>query len=388
MQKKIIVMAIASAISTSAFADASFYGIVDAAIANASASGQKSDMVTLSGGQSASRVGLNASEELSGGMKAIVNLEYQLDTQTSQNNTVVTATSSTANTANAAALPSTASSIIARQQLLGLTGSFGTVATGYLQTTGYDWEGKYDPIFSSAVSVLQSMNKGFLIGSIAAAARAQRALAYISPDMNGLTFALNYSTSMPGNGNLSGLGNLLLADAAANVKGTALLASGNYTSGPVSAGLVIANLIQASGTNVSDWALGGSFDAGAAKLYGTYQTSKTTTAAGASATDKALSMTVVLPIGADAAAVQYAKNSPDSAKGSVGGSGFTVGYLHTMSKTTNMYVAYESVKNDSGTTAFSADNNVLSLGWGAAGAANANNGASSSLIAVGLRKKF
>ncbi len=55
----------------------------------------------------------------------------------------------------------------ARQQMLAVAGDFGTVATGYLQTTGYDWPVKFDPTAGSLVSPLQSMTKGanFLIGS-------------------------------------------------------------------------------------------------------------------------------------------------------------------------------------------------------------------------------
>lgn len=371
MQKKIIVMAIASAISTSAFADASLYGTIDAAVANVSGSGQKSDLLVISGGQSASRVGLNASEDLDGGVKAIVNLEYQLDTQT--NSTLTKA----------------------RQQLLGLSGSFGTVATGYLQTTGYDWENKYDPLAGSAVSSLQVANAGMLVGTIAGAARAPRALAYISPNMGGLTFAANYSTAVS-----PALGNLTVADTSAAAKSTAYLLSGTYASGPLSVGLVLAGLkgattVAGAATTVSpdmsDLALGASFDAGAAKLYGTYQNSKTTPAAGTSTTNSALSMSVVLPVGADAAAVQFAKASVDSAIGSsLGATGFTLGYMHTMSKTTNMYVAYQSVKNDSNGSFFSADNNALANTINAAGAVTGTMavGGSSSVLALGLRKKF
>ena len=119
--------------------------------------------------------------------------------------------------------------------MLALAGDFGTVATGYLQTTGYDWAGKYDPTSGSAISPLQSMTKSTnLVGSTTAAARAQRALAYISPNMSGVTVAVNYSTA------LSGLGNLTVANTAAETKETAMLASVGYDMGPLSVGGVYA----------------------------------------------------------------------------------------------------------------------------------------------------
>src|SRR5512143_3898327 len=116
MQKKIIALAIAAAFSAPAFADVNMYGSVDAGIAHASADGQKSDTLAVSGGLSASRFGVNAAEDV-GSMKVLVNLEYGLDNQT--NSTVGVSTT-------AAALGG--SVIAARQQMLAVAGDFGTVA--------------------------------------------------------------------------------------------------------------------------------------------------------------------------------------------------------------------------------------------------------------------
>ena len=50
MQKKIIALAIAAAFSAPAFAaDVNVYGVVDAAVARVSNSGQKSDLLAVSG---------------------------------------------------------------------------------------------------------------------------------------------------------------------------------------------------------------------------------------------------------------------------------------------------------------------------------------------------
>ncbi len=355
MQKKIIALAIAAAFSGSAFADATLYGAVDAAVASLSGSGQKSELLVVSGGAGASRIGVNAAEDLDNGMKVVVNVEYGLNTEVAGGD------------------------FGARQELLGLAGGFGTVATGYLQTTGYDWQVKFDPVAGSLVSPLQSMNSGMLIGATAAAARANRALAYISPDLGGVVVAVNYSTEVAG-----GLGAAGSASTSQIVKSTAFLASATYTAGPLAVGGVMASLeggknaggVEAA--DMSDMAVGASYDLGVAKLMGTYQTSKTT-AAGVSNTNKAMSFSAVIPAGPGLVGVQYATHK--NATSSNGGSGFLVGYLLPMSKTVMAYAAYESVKNQSASRAFSVDNNGLA-------AATLDLGGSSSLVAVGLRKKF
>lgn len=382
MQKKLIALAVAAAFSAPAFADATLYGAVDAAIANVSGTGLKGDTIAVSGGAGSSRIGINAAEDLDNGLKAVVNLEYGLDTQQKGGD------------------------FAARQELLGVAGSFGTVATGYLQTTGYDWQVKFDPVAGSLVSPLQSMNSGMLIGTIAAGARAQRALAYISPNLSGVTVAVNYSTALNGAGantlNGGGLGNVAAASAGTFAKAKAYLVSATYAGGPLTVGLVIAKatlgngggtavlpdfpLVTGAQPDVSDMALGASYDLGVAKLMGTYQTSKATLAGATVYNMKAMSFSAVVPVGPGMVGAQYAVNKNDVVN--TGASGYLVGYLQPMSKTVTAYAAYESVKNGSATGAFSADNNALARNATTGATVPMSLGASSSVIAVGLRKKF
>lgn len=63
MQKKIIALAVVAVFSTPAFADVTPYGIIDGAIVNVSATGQKSDLLALSGGASGSRIGAKVTED-------------------------------------------------------------------------------------------------------------------------------------------------------------------------------------------------------------------------------------------------------------------------------------------------------------------------------------
>jgi predicted porin len=360
MQKKLIALAIAAAFSAPAFADVSLYGVADAALVNVSADGQKSDLLAVSGGLAASRFGVKAVEDLDNGMKAVVVLEYGLDIQT--NSTV--GVDSTANAISGNAMT-------ARQQMLAVAGGFGTVATGYLQTTGYDWGVKFDPAAGSAVSSLQNMSKGHMIGSAAIASRAPRALAYISPDMGGVTVAVNYTTSFD---NL--LGNLGLASGAnTGLKTTAYLLSATYNGGPVSVGGVYAATNNAStgAAKLTEYALGASYDLTVVKLFGTYQSIKSDVA-GATA-DKVMSFSVVAPVGPGAIAASYAKSSLGTVAGTnQNGSGITVAYLQGLSKTTTLYVALNKISNSTGGTNYSVLGNALS--------------ANSTVLALGLNKKF
>lgn len=391
MQKKIIALAVAAAFSAPAIAadeattKVNFYGIIDAAVANVSAGGQKGDLIAVSGGLSGSRLGVKVAEDLGSGLKASAVLEYGLDTENSDGMSPATSTTTGTAPAGGGAITATTTStptVTARQKMLAVSGGFGTVATGYLQTAGYDFAGKFDPVFGSSVSPLQVVTKAnFLIGAVTAAARAQRAIAYISPDINGLTVAVNYSTALAGAGNLG-----VASGATTGLKTTAMMLTGVYTAGPLTAGAAYASVsnddttpvLATVGTNSSEIALGASYDLGVAKVMGTYQDNKVKNAIGS---NKAMSLSGVIPVGTNAVAVTYAKNTIGSTAAADNGSGLTLGYLHNLSKMTTAYAAYSTVKNGSDARAYSVVNNTIAN-------ANMTLGASSTLIAAGLRVKF
>ncbi|MBU0621707.1 MAG: porin [Gammaproteobacteria bacterium] len=327
MQKKLIALAVTAAFSTSAFAEATVYGIVDAAVASISATGMKSDIRSLSGGLSGSRIGVVAAEDLDNGMKAIAKIEYKLDSQLSDG------------------------VLAARQEMLALAGGFGTVAAGYLQTTGYDWQGMFDPASGSQVSPLTRVNSGFLIGSGAAAARAQNALAYISPDLGGVTVAVNYTTDFANTG-------MVASGTTSGNKTTATLLSATYKAGPLAVGGVYAGTANddTGYAKTTDMAVGASYDLGAAKLMGTYQTNKTDTTG--ATTQKAMSFSVVAPVGPGAVVGSYAKNSM-SGTGNDDNS-MTVAYLQGLSKTTTAYGAVHKINTKTANVA--ADTTIVVVG--------------------------
>jgi predicted porin len=353
MQKKLIALAVATAFSAPAFADVTTYGLIDFAVVNVSASGQKSNLVAISNASAASRVGFKASEDLSNGMKAVVVMEYGFETDSSLGLTGAKA----------------------RQNMLAVVGDFGTVAAGYLQTTVYDFNAKFDPVYGSKASPAATVTKGggFLQDG---AARAQHAVAYISPNFSGVKVAVNYSTAL--SDTVSGLG--LASNAATGNKTTAFLLSGGYDAGPLTVMAVYGKTANEDTApqvaTTSEVMVGGSYDLGVAKLMGTFASSNT--GAATKVTNTAFSFSAVMPVSTGAIAASYAANKMNTAN--TNGSGFVLGYLHTLSKETTAYVAYESVSNGSATKAYSVAGNAV--------AAASPNGSSSSLIAVGLRKKF
>jgi general bacterial porin, GBP family len=330
MQKKIIALAIAAAFSAPAFADTTVYGIVDAAVANFSSSvaNSKGHLTVISGGLSTSRVGVKTVEDLDNGMKVVAVLEDKLDV--SEGATTL---------------------VSPRQKILALAGGFGTVAAGYAQTTGYDWAVKFNPFAGSAVDALASVNSSFLIGSTAVAARAPHALAYISPDLGGVTVAYNHSFDVANSGSSVN-------------KMTANLLSATYAAGPLAVGAVYAGAHQvnvaSAGSDITDVALAASYDLGAAKLFGTYQTNKTN--ADNAKTNNAMSFSAVAPVGPGAIvaslAVATIKGATDDDKKDT----LSLAYLQGLSKTTTAYAALTRVGDKANSAADKVTITVLAVG--------------------------
>jgi predicted porin len=388
MKKSLIALAVVGAFSAPAFADTSVYGLLDGAIANVTGTNLKGQTLGVSGGLAPSRLGFNASEDLGGGMKAIVNLEYSIDGQsnTSLGGLGAGTACTAAQAAKVGGCPAAQAGnsavndggVVARQQLLGLTGDFGTVAIGYLQSAALDFGRKYDPTAESAVSPLQNMGVGggFLIGAVQGLSRAPRAVAYITPNMSGFTLSGAYSTAANPNAPLGNVGQASGTD----INATAGLVSGFYETGALSVGLVYGEVsVPAGGNGQKEWALGGNYDFGMAKVFATYQENTQDNTPG---DNKLYSISGVIPAGPGAIALSYAHaNMGQNNASNDSGSSYTAAYLHSMSKTTTLYAAYNHTTQDNGTANFSTDNSAVANG-------NLTAGGNTSLFAIGLSKKF
>lgn len=339
MQKKLIALAVAGLASSAAFAQSNVtvYGVADVYYGYSNATGQVARNAVNSGGLSGSRLGFKGTEDLGNGLKALFTLEYGLSVD---DNTGVGA-----------------GSALARQQFVGLTGGFGTAIAGRLQTAGYDFSAVTNGFHGTAVNPLQNVTKGFggsyaltgtlLDGSlIGQSSRASNALAYVSPSFGGVVVAYNHAR-LSETANTGSAGNPGTSDSLAN------LLSATWTGGPAAASVIYTNASLASnqGANtaksIAEWAVGGSYDFGVAKLYGSYQNQKVDT----KSADKAWQLSGVIPTGAAGKVlVGYAQNSVKSTAASDDSKSWTLAYLHSLSKRTTLYTGYTNVKNDSGAT--------------------------------------
>ena len=370
MQKKIIALAIAGLASSAAFAadTVTLYGVADAYVGAFSATGAQNSNQVNSGGLAASRIGFKGVEDLGGGLKALFVLEYRLDID---GNNAIGGTYNGVTTDSAGnAISAANQSGPARQQMVGLTGNFGTVVAGRLQTAGYDWAVKFDALGGTAVSPLQFVNGNFKIGGTNLHARANNALAYISPSFSGVTLAANYALAAEESA----------LDGATSNKIAVTQLAATYENGPIAAGVVFdkqsttaVSLTQdpALAKNSTDWAFGASYNFGVAKLFATYQTTKnndgtvqaadiaaTTATFGTpavakilagdkAATNKAYSIGVTVPVSAAGTIVgSYAVNKIATTDVADNNKAYTLAYTHALSKRTTAYAAYTRVNAD------------------------------------------
>lgn len=395
MQKKIIALALA-AMAGSAFAQSNvtIYGVVDAGVARMSATGLKSQYAVESGMLGGSRIGFKGVEDLGNGLKALFTLEYALAVD--DNNGV--GAKDAAGTFSAADLWS---GTVARQQLVGLTGGFGTAVVGRLQTAGYDWACAYNPIAGSALDTVGKLKAATLL-QCGSGGRADNALAYISPSFGGVTVALNharvteaaayniYKKADPTQG--------YLVDANGNQIGvakdnTANLVSVKYDNGPLSASAIYSRISMA-GTSVSDdvseYGLGASYDLKVAKLFGTFQAQKNN--ASGSGRDKKYSFAVAAPVSAAGTVVaSYARNKlNNNSVSSDGSSAYNLSYLHALSKRTTAYAGYTRVTNqsngDAGVVGAYNPNGAYVAATAAAPATGGDGNAS--VLGLGINHKF
>ncbi len=332
MQKKLIALAIAGLASTAVFAQSNvtIYGIADVYAGHASADGKTSQNVINSGGWSGSRLGFKGSEDLGDGLKTIFVLEYGLNMDA--NSGIGAPEVTAANTV--------ATGTQARQQLVGLTGNFGTAVAGRAQTAGYDFSNVVNPLHGTAFNPTKAVYTGLGGTLVNSDSRANNAFAYTSPDFSGFKVAYNHArVTEAANAN----GAVVGGSAKDN---TANLLSGTYTSGPLALTAIYTRVTMdatVANDDVKELGFGGSYDFGMVKLHADYQT----TQVGSASKNKLWALGATVPVSAAGNVVfSYAANKKDSSAASDNTKAWTLAYQHNLSKRTMLYAAYERVTND------------------------------------------
>ena len=255
--------------------------------------------------------GLKGSEDLGGGLKAIFKLEsgFELDTGTASN------------------------TLFEREANVGLSGSFGQVTLGRQYTSYYSSYGGTEMLWNNNFAVSNTVDKSGLATN---GTRTANSVRYDTPSFSGLTGSVTYGF---------GEDKTATADATDNISFNV-----SYANGPVMATFAHQENTLALNAGTTKFNLfGGTYDLGAAKLNGRYQTTSNGTV-----DDKMYQVGVTVPVGAFSYGVGYA-NEKSSTPGmaDLNSNGFGLVGMYDMSKRTTLYVGYKSTKVESAPAAIS-----------------------------------
>jgi len=346
-KKNLVAVAALLAVAGVAHADVKLYGMVDASFGSfegAHTKGASGSRVTKvnSGDMMTSYIGVSGDEDLGGGLKAGFALESFLAADTGAN------------------VPNNAGQFWGRTSNVFVSGNFGTVTIGQsdnpLFTSGYT----YNP-FGSSMSFSPTMRHLNYIG------QTSKPTGYSS--MPGAGFDTGWINSIAYQsqtfGGFSFIGQYAAKESTATNTANSYALAGTYAAGPFAATLTYekggysaagtaSSLAPSYGANDKVTDLGASYDLGVVKLFGqaTY-IKKTCDASGSTAAapsctavdakDKIWQLGASVPVtdkGAVLASFGQLKHTEagmaDSAKDEV----FSLGYDYTLSKRTDVYVAF------------------------------------------------
>lgn len=382
MKKSLIALAVASAISSPAFAATSnvdIYGQFDVSVDRTSGIKTISNVNPLQknsawrASSNASRIGLKGTEDLGGGLAAIWQFEQGVNLD---------------NGANSSAWGNS------RNTFLGLKGGFGTVLAGTNDTPYKMSTLVLDPFVDTAgdYNAIVGSFHGYNTSDL----RLGNVVAYISPSFSGLTFAA--ATSFMKETGLN------------NTKGSPSVYSGmvNYANGPLylSAAYEQAKHLGSATTvdlDLRSWKLGAGYNFGDFTVNAIYDNIKgtvnntagsflgTSWAAGSNAKRAAYGLNGVYNMGAVALkAGYYRANKTKTNVGTANDTGanmYELGADYNLSKRTKAYVVYTKMNND--TNAGYCAGGAVSAGFGSSGVnAVCSNGKDPSIIALGMRHSF
>ena len=322
MQKKLIALAVAGLVSAPAFAQSNvqIYGVVDMGVTHRSdhaESGVGNKTSVDSGIGSGSRLGFKGTEDLGNGLKASFVLEMGMHVDQGQ---------------------SRADGTFSRQSFLALSGNFGTVALGRQYAPQFNLLAALDPFGTGTVG---QANNIYTID-----VRLNNTVAYVSPDFGGFNIVAAYSNDAVG---AAGATVSATSDEALENEGDARVVAiaPTYKNGPLMVGMNYHRIkFNTSGTDpVKVWDLGGSYDLGVVKLSAMYGTRKLDNVADL----RQWMVGAVVPVGQSGKVqVSYNRATNKEVAGDPTGNQWAVGYVHSLSKRTNVYAAYADISNDDG----------------------------------------
>lgn len=333
MQQNFAVAALLASIPFAAVAQTSvtLYGIADIAI-SAEDSGTDKVVKLNSGNQSSSRLGFRGTEDLGGGLKALFNLEAGINLDAGTSDTA----------------------LFGRRSIVGLEGGFGTLTLGR----------EYTPI-AGVAGLTDILGQGFFGANLSAftagrlTRRFSNSVNYKTPSLGGVKTSLMYGLGEK----ITGPSNDLLGLAVDYASGPLFLGAGYHTIKRVATG------------DDREYAVGASYNFGAFDVKANYLVADR---------DGAINKFEQFNLGASVGVGtgRLYGNIQQNKEGGAKGKGFAVAYSHPLSKRTNLYTSYATLRNNA-TGAFglnSSSTNVTPAGTAL--------GTDPSVFTVGMRHAF
>jgi predicted porin len=280
------------------------YGVMDAAVAieDTDAPGEKRRTVINSGNQSSSRLGFRGTEDLGNGLKAIFNIEagVALDTGAAD------------------------SSLFGRRSVVGLQGNFGQLTVGR----------EYSPIASIAAAT-DALGQGFYGSNLSAfttnrlTRRLSNSVNFKSAPMSGFSVLAAYAAGERSTTGPSG-----------NLMGVAL----EYANGPFYIGAGYHQLERVALEDDKEVAFGAGYKLGDFDIKANYLAADQ---AGPNNKFEQINLGGVYTMGSNKFFVNLQRNEIDNG---ARGNAWAVAYSYALSKRTNVYTSYGSMRNnESGT---------------------------------------
>ncbi|HEY0847751.1 MAG TPA: porin [Noviherbaspirillum sp.] len=320
MKKSLLALAVLGAFAGAASAqtNVTIYGIVDAAIERFDTNTTSATWSLTDGNSSfnknGSRLGFRGTEDLGGGLSAIFTLEngFNVDTGAMR-----------------------ADGIFSRQAFVGLQGGFGAVKFGRQYTPMFLALDAIDPF---GTGMAGAINRLFNANGV----RSSNTVNY-SMAAAGLTGQLAYS-----------FGEVAGDNSASRQIGLGL----GYANGPINVQFAYHDANNATNTGDTQTALiGGSYNLGVAKIHAGFQTDKTETGAVTNVKDRNWMLGASAPVGAGEVRASFIRSDDRLANADT--DQYALGYVHNLSKRTNVYTSYARQNDKSATNA---DNNVFNVG--------------------------
>ncbi|WP_338415768.1 porin [uncultured Sphaerotilus sp.] len=273
------------------------YGLIDLSVGSNKAPGGVRQRDVDSGKMTTSYLGFSATEDLGSGLSAVVRMEHFLR----------------ADTGEAGRFGGDA--FWARNAYVGLSSkAAGTVTLGRNTTPLFVSTLRMNA-FGDSFGYSPSIRHFFTSGTVTGDTGWSDSVLYMSPRWGGFSFALIGALGEGSNGRNWGV-------------------NAGYADGPVAATVTMQSVKKDGATPVADtrtWQVGGSYDFGAAKLFGQYGRVKNETVVNQY---RITEIGAKVPVGAGAVLAQWGQIKPDTgAKRDT----LSLGYDHSLSKRTDVY---------------------------------------------------